>query len=80
MEKAILISFLGWSTLINLGILIYWFLMILFARRWVYDFHGRWFNLTESQLDVIHFGGMGVYKLLIVFFNLIPWLVLRYLL
>jgi hypothetical protein len=80
MESSTVISLLGWSSIINLGILIYWFLMILFARQWVYRLHGRWFQLTESQLDVIHYAGMGLYKLMILFFNLIPWLLLRYLL
>ncbi len=77
MESATWVGFLGWSTVINMGILIYWFLLILFARQWIYNLHGRWFHLTERQMDAIHYGGMGLYKLLIVFFNLIPWLVLK---
>lgn len=80
MDSITLTGFLGWATLINLGILIYWFVVIVFAREWIYAIHTRWFNVTESQFDAIHYGGMGLYKLLIVFFNLIPWLVLRYLL
>lgn len=78
MNIDLMISLLGWSTVINLGILIYWFVLFIFAREWIYQIHSRWFSLTAAQFDAIHYGGMGLYKLVIVVFNLIPWLVLRF--
>ncbi len=78
MDIATLTTFLGWSTLINMGILIYWFMVILLARGWIREIHTRWFHLSEAQFDVIHYGGMGLYKILIIVFNLVPWLVLRF--
>ena len=38
--------------------------------------HGRWFRLSDSRFDAVHYGGMGAYKLGIFFFNLTPLLAL----
>lgn len=69
-------SWLGWCLVINLAVLIWWASWFLLARDWIYRLHGRWFNLSEQQFDAIHYGGMAFYKLLILVFNLAPWLAL----
>jgi hypothetical protein len=66
-----------WSTLINWGILLLWFFMIVFARDWVYRLHTRWFRLSREDFDKLHYGLMGGFKLLIFFFNLVPYIALR---
>lgn len=68
---------LGWCTLINMGILLYWFLLFTFARDWIHRFHGRWFRLTPERFDAIHYSGMAFYKLGIFLLNLAPYLALR---
>jgi len=68
---------LAWCTIINLGILLWWFLFFTLAHEWVYSFHGRWFNLSKEQFDTIQYGGMAVYKICIILFNLVPYLALR---
>ena len=70
-------SFLGWSLVINILILTYWSLMILYARDFVYRLHTRWIPVSNEAFDNIHYGGMGLYKLLIFIFNLAPYLALR---
>jgi len=39
--------------------------------------HGKWFELTEQQFDVINYCGMGFFKLFIFVFNLAPYIALR---
>lgn len=70
-------NMLGWCTLINLSILLSWFLLFAVARDWIYRFHGRWFRLTTERFDAIHYSGMAFFKLGIVLLNLTPYLVLR---
>ena len=67
---------LGWCTLINMGILLYWFLVFTFARDWIYRFHGRWFRLSAERFDAIHYSGMAFFKLGTFLLNLTPWLAL----
>ena len=68
---------LAWSTVINFGVLLWWFLFFSLAHDWTYRVHGKWFKLTPEQFDALHYGGMAVFKLGIVLFNLVPYLALR---
>ena len=68
---------LAWCAIVNLGILLWWFLFFTLAHEWVYNFHGKWFNLSKEQFDTIQYGGMAVYKIGIILFNLVPYIALR---
>ena len=67
----------GWWTLIDMGILLYRFLIFTFARDRIHRFHGRWFRLAPEQFDAIRYSGMAFYKLGIFLLNLLPCLALR---
>jgi len=64
--------FLLSSVLINYIILMIWFLAIIFARDWIKQVHGKWFNLSDTTFEAIHYGGMAIYKIGILLFNLVP--------
>jgi hypothetical protein len=69
-------SFLLWCTVINYGILLMWFLLFVLARDWMRRFHGRWFRLSDERFDALHYLGMSIYKIGILLFNLVPFVVL----
>lgn len=71
-----LCQFLVWSLALNYGVLLLWFFMFAFARDWMHKVHVRWFRLSDSTFDAVHYGGMAAYKLVIFFFNLVPLLAL----
>jgi hypothetical protein len=68
--------FLLSSLLINYIILMIWFLAFIFARDWMKQLHGKWFQLSDTTFDAIHYGGMAVYKIGILLLNLVPFLAL----
>ncbi|MEX0326602.1 MAG: DUF6868 family protein [Puniceicoccaceae bacterium] len=68
---------LGWCTLFNIGLLLWWALFIVFAHDFVYRMHTRWFKLSVEEFDKIHYTGMAFFKVLIFAFNLVPYLALR---
>ncbi len=68
---------LAWSAVINFGLLLWWFLFFTLAHDWMYRLHGKWFKLTREQFDALHYGGMGLFKLGILLFNLVPYLAMR---
>jgi hypothetical protein len=76
MDIDFLRSFLLYCAATNYLILIVWFLFFLFARNWLKGMHGRWFNLSDTQFDSIHYAGMAVYKIGILLFNLTPLIAL----
>mgnify|MGYP007092492915 FL=1 len=71
-------TFLGWCTVINLGMLLYWFLAIAFAHDFVFQVHTWWFEISKERFDEIHYTMMGYCKLAVLLFNVTPYLVLRF--
>lgn len=65
-----------WCALINYGALLAWFALFTLGHDWLWRLHGRWFRLSPAQFDEVHYAGMALYKLAILFFNLVPWLAL----
>ena len=69
-------NLLLWSTVINWGILLVWFLIFAFAHDWIQGIYGRWFRLSRDQFDAIHYAVMGIFKIGIILFNLVPYVAL----
>ncbi len=69
-------NWLGVCGLINMGMLMMWFAMMVFAHDWIYKMHTKWFKMPVERFDAMHYGGMGLFKLFIFVFNIVPWLAL----
>ena len=70
-------NFFLWCAVINYLVLMVWFLLIVSPHQWLYRLWGKWFPLTAQQFDIINFGGIALYKLGILLFNLAPYVALR---
>jgi hypothetical protein len=68
---------LAWCSVIDIGLLLCWFLFFSLAHDWMYRFHTKWFNLSVEKFDAIHYAGMALLKLGILLFNLVPYLAMR---
>ncbi len=68
---------LGWCAVINLGILLFWWLVLMLAHDWVHRFHGKWFQLSRERFDAIHYSCMALFKMGIFIFNIAPYIALR---
>ena len=77
MTVELIAAILGWCTLINFGLLIWWFLFVVIAHDWTYRLHTKWFKISQEQFDAIHYSLMGVFKIGVITFNLVPYLALR---
>ena len=73
MTIELLREFLLWCTVINSGLLLWWFLLFSLAHDWLYRFHGRWFRLSGERFDYAHYLGMALFKVGIFLFNLVPY-------
>tara|TARA_B100001113_G_C20610675_1_gene405961 strand:- start:75 stop:317 length:243 start_codon:yes stop_codon:yes gene_type:complete len=74
-----IITLLGWSSIINVSLLLYSFLMVIFAKKTIYYIHSRLFNISNAQIDQALYWIMGSYKVLIILLNVVPYIVLKYL-
>jgi hypothetical protein len=68
--------FFALCTVINYVILIVWFLAIAFARVPISRLHRRFFDLPVDKFNSINYLGISFYKIGILLFNLVPYLVL----
>ena len=55
-------------------LLMIWFGFYMLLGDVIYGLHGEMFGLSKHELDVIHYSGMGLVKLLVFVFFLFPWL------
>ncbi len=72
-----LTSFFGWLTLLNIGLFALMALIIVSCKAKIAKLHSKMFGLKEAELYSLYFQYMGRYKILILAFNLMPYLALR---
>lgn len=65
-----------WCAIINYGVLVWWFLVFWFAHDWIHRLHGRWFPMPVEHFNALHYGGMAIYKIGILLFNVVPYVAL----
>lgn len=68
---------LGWCSVINIGLLLFWWLWFMLAHDFMYRFHGKWFKLSVEKFDAINYQLIGLFKIGIILFNIVPYFALR---
>ena len=77
MSIELLRNILLWCAVINYGVLLVWFMFFILGRGFMHRLHSRWFQLSRQQFDIIHYAGLGIFKLGIILLNLVPYIALR---
>lgn len=70
-------SFLGWCSVINIGLLLLSTILLMLLKAPVARRHARLFGLRDEALPMVYFQYLGNYKLAILMFNIVPYLALR---
>ena len=68
---------LAWCSVINIGLLLWWFLFFVQAHDWMYRLHSKWFKVSVEEFDSIHYRYMALFKTSLLVFNLVPYFALR---
>jgi len=76
MDITIVRAFFMWCTIINAGLLIVSSIMCTFLGDWVYPIHNKWFSISREAFNVAIYSFIGLYKIFILIFNLVPWIAL----
>jgi hypothetical protein len=76
MDLAAIRDFLGGCTLANYAVLLVWFAAFTLAHNRLHRLHAHGFALSRERFDAVHYAGMAVYKIGILLFNLVPFVVL----
>ena len=72
-----LTTLFGWMTVINIFILLFTTLSIIVMRDRIVKIHAQMFGVAESELTLVYFRYLANYKLMILIFNLVPYIALN---
>jgi len=73
MDLPVVRSVLAWCSVLDIAILLIWFLGFVSAHDWIYRTHGKWFKLSEETFSALHYGLIGFHELSIFIFLLGPY-------
>jgi hypothetical protein len=77
LDPGTLKEFFMWSTVINAALFVAGFAVLKIAGGWVYRMRGGWYSISRETFDTVTYALFATYKILILFFNLVPWLALE---
>jgi hypothetical protein len=70
-------TFFGWTTVINIVLLVVSTIMVIAMRGSISTLHGRMFGLESVDLSRAYFQYIAQYKIAIIVFSLTPYLALK---
>ena len=71
------ITFFGWCTVINFGILLLSTVALLAFRKPVTNIHAKMFGMDDVALSQEYFRYLGQYKIATIVLSLVPYLALK---
>lgn len=77
MTMSLQTDFFFWCSVINGCLLILWVFMMMFAPDLVYRTQYKWFPITREAFSETMYRFLGLFKLLFLVFNLVPWVALK---
>jgi len=70
-------TFFGWCTVINIGLFMLSSILIISLREIAARFHAKMFNLDEQFISQTFYQYLGVYKIVLIVFNIVPYFALK---
>lgn len=72
-----LATFLGWCSVINIGLLLFGGLLWVLLKDGLSEFVGKFFGVTEDEVKLTFFHVLMHYRTAILFLNLVPYVALK---
>jgi len=72
-----LTAFLGWCSIINIGVMIISTLAVTTFKQPVIRLHSKMFGLNPDDLPMAYFNYLGNYKIAIYILNFVPYIALK---
>jgi hypothetical protein len=69
-------EFLGWCSVINIGILLFSTVLIILIRTSISNIHSKMFGLGREDVLRAYFQYLGHYKIVIIVLNIVPYIAL----
>ena len=69
-------EFFMWCTILNLALLLFSSLMCMCMKDWAYKIHSKLFCISRETFNVAFYSFLGIYKLLVFVFSVVPYIAL----
>ena len=76
MDIQTLTRFFMWCTILNGSLLVLWTSMCILAPDWVYRLQSKWFPISRETFNVVIYSFLGVFKIIFLVFNAVPYVAL----
>ena len=76
MDIQTLTTFFMWCTIINMGLLILTSLVCIFLADFSYRMNNRFFSISREAFNVVLVCFIGLFKIFVIVFNLVPYIAL----
>jgi hypothetical protein len=77
MDITFLIEFLGWCTVVNCTFLLIVSIILILFRDFTIKLHSQLTGVSVTALPELYFSYIGNFKLVIIAFNLTPYIALK---
>jgi len=77
MDTQTLTSFFMWCSIINVGILFFLALIYLLAPNLAYRLQSKFISISRETFDIVFYSFIGFFKVVVLVFNVVPWIALR---
>ncbi len=65
-----------WMMIINIGLLLFSTFAVITMKSLMLKMHSKMFGVSETQISTIVYAYLGMYKVLIIVFNIVPFIAL----
>jgi len=69
-------TFLGYCTVLNMGILVFAAIFLFIFKDFAINTHSKLTGVSASKLPALYFSYMANYKIAMLIFNLVPYIAL----
>ena len=76
MDIQIFTAFFMWCTIINGSLLVFWALFYMAFPNLVYRVQSKFFPMPQESFNIVFYSFIGLFKILFLFFNLVPYVAL----
>ena len=71
-----LTAFFMWCTIVNAALMVYWIIICIFAPDFVYRMQSKWFPMSRETYNVVMYSFLGLFKIVFLVFNVVPYVAL----
>ncbi|MFK5975950.1 MAG: hypothetical protein QM493_05540 [Sulfurovum sp.] len=69
-------EFFKYMSIINIIILMINSILIMVLKDFIYKIHAKLFGINEANLAVVIYGYLGMFKIMVIIFNIVPYVAL----